>query len=295
MAFTPLNIKTIFKRTSEGIENEDEYFSKIYIHEISNDSVVVSYETENSTKEVFKKQNQPQSKIRWNPENKSYEFEGNNGLVNIKFLENGLYVDCLPGKNDVSVGHWHTIEEKNNLFIVLDNINVIALAVDSLKNDKVFLSIHDKAKFDYTLAEQSLEMPQNLLGDWILVGSDYHNGFNPPPLPNGFEWPTIEYLIINNDSVVITKNGSTSSKKWILGGRNDLIIFPNETAKKNTISNDTLTPRERRVRRNILKIDSLSDTELILLAEYEFQAWNGFERKLKFRRGKTKADKAHGK
>jgi len=280
------NKKSKFKRTADGIEAENEDLNKIYIHEISDDSVVISYETKNSTKEVFKKLNQPMNKIDWNPSEKSYSFEGNSGFVNIKFLENGLFVDCLKEKEDVSVGHWYTIEEKKNLFVVLDNMIPIALTVDSLLQDNVYLSIEDENKYDYTLKEMNLEIPENLLGDWSLVTCDTLRT-ELWPLPKSGKWSTLDFLRIRKDSIQIIKNKIESTKKWTIGGANDLMIFPDVILEKDSLKRNTLTKKERIVRSNIFKIDSLSENNLVLLTEYMLAEFDGFEIKLTYRREKN--------
>tara|TARA_R110000744_G_C19283570_1_gene553853 strand:+ start:153 stop:1139 length:987 start_codon:yes stop_codon:yes gene_type:complete len=284
--FEAWNIKSKFKRTSGGIETEDENFDKIYIHEISNDSVVISYKTKNSTQEVFQKLNQPSSRINWNPSSNSYEFEGNSEKVNITFLENGLYADYLPEIEDVTVGHWHTIQESNNLFVVLDGLNIIALSVDSLINDKTYLSIHDEAKFSYTFKQQSLETPKNLLGNWELVTCDTLRTEHSL-LAQGNKWSTLDFLRIERDSIFITNNNSKYAKKWTIGGANNLIIFPDAIIKSDSLERDTLSKREHIVRRNIFKIDSLSENDLIILTEYELAEFDGFEIKLTYRRKKN--------
>ena len=279
----PWNIRSKFKRTVDGIEIKNERLDKIFVHELSNDSLVISYNSENTTKEVFKKPNQPRSRVNWNPENKSYEFEGNSGLVNIKFLENGLFVDYLPENKDVSVGHWHKIQEKDNLFIVLDDLNIIALSVDSLLNNKVYLSIQDEKKFDYTMTEQNLEIPANLTGDWELVNCDTLRTEHAL-LAIGNKWSTLDFLRIGKDSILTKKKNIESTKKWTIGGASNLIILPDVLLKNDTLIRDTLSRKEKEVRRNIFKIESLSENELVLLTEYELVEFNGFEIKLTYRR-----------
>jgi len=252
MEFTPLDIKTKFKRTSDGIKTKDKHIHKIFIHEISNDSLVVSYETENSTKEVFKRQFLPKFKGHWNPRGKSYEFQGNSALVHTKFLENGLYIDYLPEIEEVSVGHWNTFNIKDNLFLVFDKLNIIALSVDSLANNKVHLSIQDERKFNYTFKEQNLETPKNLLGDWTLKICDTI-GNELMPLPNDYQRPNLDFLQIGEDSILVKRGNIKSIRKWTLGGKNNLIIIPDVTWQKNL-------------------------SELVLLAEYV----NGFELKLTY-------------
>ncbi len=279
MDFAALNIRTKYRWTKDGIETDDESLKKIFIHQISNDSLVISYDTKNSTKEVFKKQYQPNSKIQWNPSGKSYEFQGNSTIVNTKFLENGLYIDYLPEIESVSVGHWNSFNIKDNLFLVLDKLNIIALKVDSLANGQVHLSIHDEQKFNYTFKEKNLETPKNLLGGWTLQICDTI-GNQLMRLPKGYEMPNLDFLQIGADSILIKRGKTKSIKKWTLGGKNNLIIIPNVTWPKNNLRRDTLTAKEKTTLINLFKIDSLSKNELVLLAEYV----NGFELKLTFTR-----------
>lgn len=281
--FAPINIKSKFHRTSNGIETEDENFHKIYIHEISNDSLVVSYETENSTKEVFKKKYLTKSKIHWNPSGKSYEFQGNSTLVHTKFLENGLYIDYLPEIEEVGVGHWNTFNIKDNLFLVLDKLSIIALSVDSLTNRQAHLSIQDEQNFSYTFKEQNLETPKNLLGDWKLITCDTLRKKHAP-FTKGYQWPTLNFLRISKDSILSKKNNVETTEKWTLGGASNLIILPDAAWKIGSQPGDTLTTKEIAIRRKILKIDSLSENRLVLLAEYELFELNKFEIKLTYQR-----------
>ncbi|WP_324026491.1 hypothetical protein QSV08_03105 [Maribacter sp. BPC-D8] len=271
--------KTKFKRTSDRIVTEDENFNRIYIHEISHDSIIISYDTENSTKEVFKKQKQLKSEINWNPSNKSYEWQGNRSLVNTEFLENGLFIDYLHETEEVSVGHWNTFNIKNNLFLVFDKLNITALSVDSLVNNKVHLSIQDKQKFNYTLKERNHETPKNLLGDWVLKICDTLR-IEQMRLPKGYQRPTLDFLQISKDSILIKRGNIESIKKWILGGTSNLMIIPDVAWPKDQVRRDTLTIKEKTTLINLFKIDSLSKNELVLLAEYV----NGFELKLTYHR-----------
>ncbi len=283
MDFPPMNIKTKFHRTSDGIETEDEHFHKIFIHKISNDSLVVSYETQNSTKEVFKRQYLPKSKVHWNPGGKSYVFQGNSTLVHTRFLENGLYIDYLPEIEEVSVGHWNTFNIKDNLFLVFDKLNIIALSVDSLANNQVHLSIQDERKFNYTFQEQNLETPKNLLGDWELITCDTLRKHHAP-FAKGYQWPTLDFLRISKDRILTRRKNIESIQKWTIGGANNLIILPNVVSQKDTLIRDTLSRKEKEIRRNIFKIETISENELVLLTEYELVEYNGFEIRLTYRR-----------
>ena len=287
--FQAWNIKSKFNQTLDGIEIEDETLDKIYVHKITKDSLVLSYKTQNSTREVFQKLNQTKSKINWDPKNKAYQWKGNSSFINTKFLNNGLFIDYLPETDEVSVGHWNTIKEENNLFIVFDKLNIIAISVDSLIKNKVYLSIHDEQKFNYTFMEQYLEVPNHLLGDWNLVSSDILRDEHSL-LSNSFKWPTMDFLGIRKDSIITIKNKVKSTEKWTIGGANNLMIFPDVVLGKGVIETDTLTKKERIVLRNILKIHSLSENELVILAEYELVEFNGFEIKLTYQKEKTKAN-----
>ena len=283
MDFAALDIKTKFRWTKDGIETDDESLKKIFIHQISNDSLVISYDTKNSTKEVFKKPYQPNSKINWNPSGKSYEFQGNSTIVNTKFLENGLYIDYLPEIESVSVGHWNSFNIKDNLFLVLDNLHIIAFTVDSLANGQVNLSIHDEQKFNYTFREKNLETPKNLLGDWELITCDTLRKQHPP-FTKDYQWPTLDFIRINKDSILTRKKNIESIQKWTIGGANNLIILPDVESEKDTLIRDTLSRKEIEIRRNIFKIETISENELVLLTEYELVEFNGFEIRLTYRR-----------
>lgn len=278
MGFDAWHIKSKFKRTSDGIETENEKLDKVFIHEISNDSLVISYMDKNSTREVFRKLKQPNLEVKWNPSNKSYEWTGNSLFVNTKFLDNGMFVEYLPEKEDVYVGHWNTILEKNNLFIVFDQLNIDAISVDSIKKSTAYLSLHNKEKHNYTFNEQNLKAPENLLGDWELVTCDTLRTEHAL-LAKGHKWSTLDFLRISKDSILTNKKNIESTKKWTIGGANNLIILPDVVLK-----NDTLIKKEREILRNIFKIDSLSKNELVLLTEYELLEFNGFEIKLTYRR-----------
>ena len=279
----PKNIKTIFHRASNRIETEDENFNRLFIHEISNDSLVVSYETENSTKEVFKKKNLTNSNVHWNPSGKLYEFQGNSALVHTRFLENGLYIDYLSEIEEVSVGHWNTFNIKDNLFLVLDKVNILALSVDSVANNQVHLSIQDEQNWSYTFKQQNLETPKNLLGDWELITCDTLRKLNLPFLKD-YPWPTLDFLRISKDSILTRKKNIKSIQKWTIGGANNLIILPDVESQKATLIRDTLSGKERKILRNIFKIETLSENELVLLTEYEFVEINGFEISLTYRK-----------
>lgn len=276
-------IKSKFKRTSDGIETENKKLDKVFIHEISNDSLVISYKTQNSTKEVFRKLKQPNLEVKWNPNNKSYEWTSNSSFVNTKFLDNGMFVEYLPEKEDVYVGHWNTLLEKNNLFIVFDQLKIDAITVDSVKKSTAYLSLHNEEKHSYTFKEQSLNTPKNLLGDWELVNCDTLRTEHAI-LAKGHEWSTLDFLRISKDSILTKKKNIESTNKWIIGGASNLIILPDVVWKKDALVRDTLTRKERVVLRNIFKIDSLSENELVLLTEYELVEFDGFEIKLTYRR-----------
>lgn len=283
MEFDAWNIKSKFKRTSNKIETENEKLDKVFLHEISNDSLVISYKTQNSTREVFRKLKQPNLKVEWNPSNKSYEWTGRSSVVNTTFLDNGLFVNYLPKKEDVYVGHWNTMSEKNNLFIVFDQLNIDAITVDSVKKSTAYLSLHNEEKYNYTFKEQRLETPKNLLGDWELVTCDTLRTEHAL-LAKGHKWSTLDFLRISEDSILTKKKNIESTKKWTLGGTSNLIIIPDVAWKNDSTVRDTLTRKEREVRSNIFKIESLSENALVLLTEYELTEFNGFEIKLNYRR-----------
>ena len=282
MEFDAWDIKTKFKRTSDKIETENKKLDKVFFHEISNDSLIISYKTQNSTREVFRKLKQPNLKVKWNPSGKSYKWTGNVSVIT-KFLDNGLYVDYLPEKEDVYVGHWNTMSEKNNLFMVFDQLNIEAITVDSVKKSTAYLSIHNEEKQNFTFKERSLKTPENLLGDWVLTSCDTLRN-ERALLAKGYEWPTLDFLRISQDSILIKKKNIESTKKWTLAGTGNLIIIPDAVWKKGTIVRDTLSRKEREVRRNIFKIESLSENELVLLTEFELVEFHGFEIKLTYRR-----------
>jgi hypothetical protein len=283
MEFDAWNIKSKFKRTSDKIETENEKLDKIFIHEISNDSLVISYKNKNATKEVFRKLKQPNLKVEWNPSNKSYEWTGNSSVVNTKFVDNGLFVNYLPENEDIYVGHWNTLSEKNNLFMVFDQLNIDAITVDSVKKNTAYLSLHNEEKHNYTFNEQNLITPVNLIGDWELVTCDTLRTENAN-LAKGLKWSTLDFLRISKDSILTKKRNVESTKKWTLGGTGNLIIIPDVAWKNDRTVRDTLTRKEKEVRRNIFKIESLSENELVLLTEYELVELNGFEIKLTYRR-----------
>ena len=281
------NFKTNFRRTEKAIIIEDSNSNlKIFIHEITRDSLVLSYGTESSTREVYRKLIQPDSKVDWNPQNKSYEWIGAKSLVNTTFLANGLFVDYLEENEDVSVGHWNTLDIKDNLFIILDKSFIEAVSVDSLTKNTVYLSLHNNKKYKLSFKERKSEIPKNLIGNWTLVDSETITIENIR-LPPGYKLPTLSYISIQKDSIYAIKNNIESTKKWTIGGANNLIIFPDAIINKDGIAWDTLVKKERNILRNILKIESLSATELVVLIENEVSGYDGFERKLKFRREKN--------
>ena len=204
-------------------------------------------------------------------------------LVNTKFLENGLFVDYLSETDNISVGHWNTLHIRNNVFIVLDKLYITALSVDSLKKDKAYLSIKEKKEFNYIFREESLETPKKLLGDWELITCDTLRKEHAP-FTEDFQWTTMDFLRISKDSILSKKKNVESTQKWTLGGAGNLIILPDAVWKKDPLNKDTLTIKEIAIRRSILKIDSLSENRLVLLAEYELFELNGFEIKLTYQR-----------
>ena len=103
--------------------------------------------------------------------------------------------------------------------------------------------------------------------------------------------PTLSFISIGKDSIYTKKNNVESTKKWTIGGANNLIIFPDAVINKDGIAWDTLVKKERNILRNIFKIESLSETKLEILIENEVRGYDGFDRKLIFTREKTKANK----
>ena len=291
--FNASHFKSKFRRTSEAIIIEDEHSNlKIYVHEMTPDSLVLSYDTESSTKEVYRKLMQPDSKIDWNPKNKSYQWKGSTSLVNSTFLENGLFVDYVEENEDVSVGHWNTLDVKNNLFLIVDKSFIEAASVDSLTENMIYLSLYNKEKHQLSFKERKLEIPKNLLGNWTLVDSE-NISIETKRLPPNYKLPTLSFISIGKDSIYTKKNNVESTKKWTIGGANNLIIFPDAVINKDGVAWDTLVKKERNILRNIFKIESLSETKLEILIENEVRGYDGFERKLTFTREKTKANNAY--
>ena len=103
-----LDLKTTFTRTFNTIESKDKIFGKpfkLFLHEISEDSIVISYESRNSVKEVYRKLEPTTSKLNWNPSNQSYEWLGNTSRVFTDFMENGLFVNYIKETENIYVGH----------------------------------------------------------------------------------------------------------------------------------------------------------------------------------------------
>jgi hypothetical protein len=281
--FYPTNIKTTFNRHYFGIEIDNYEVKKIYLDKITKDSLVVSYNLESKNKEVFRKVKAISPQLNWKPENKSYKWKGNKTTVYSDFFKNGLFVHYNKQDEDVHIGHWHTFKMQNAAFLSTDIIAPITLTIDSLKDKEVYLSIFEKEKFNYKFTEQSLAIPDDLIGEWALVSTEVIGDNPPPPSPPGeLERMKMNFIKIENDTIRYEKNKTLLNKKWVLGGAADLLIFP-DIAMQNidSLKMFNLTKQEHQMRKNIWKIDSLSATELILKTEYIL--WN-FTKKLKYTR-----------
>jgi hypothetical protein len=294
MNFRGSKIESSMNYTSNGFQINHEHFDSTNFEILSNDSIAVNFSPVSLTKTVYKRLEEPIEEIKWTPLNKSYEWTGNKSfIVNTKFMDNGIYIEYLRKSGQVLVGHWNTLKKRKHSFIILDALNLNTLSIDSITKQSVHVSASHERKYNYVLKEKHLSIPKNLLGEWFLVGTQNIEGIKPPPLPYSVETRKIEYLNITKDSIKTLKNNVESKRKWTLGGTGNLIIFPNPILKKDSINSDTLTRKEREIRSNILKIDSYSDTELIILSDYEVLGRNGFDIKLKFRRKKTTANNTY--
>ena len=105
-----------------------------------------------------------------------------------------------------------------------------------------------------------------------------------PPFTKDYQWPTLDFIRINKDSILTRKKNIESIQKWTIGGANNLIILPDVESEKDTLIRDTLSRKEIEIRRNIFKIETISENELVLLTEYELVEFNGFEIRLTYRR-----------
>ncbi|CAN0362495.1 unnamed protein product, partial [Ectocarpus sp. 4 AP-2014] len=181
--FDPTNIKTSFNRSYFGIEIGDHELETIHLHKITKDSLVLSYSLDGEIKEVFRKVSENRPKIKWNPENKSYKWKGNKTTVYSHFLKNGLFVDYNKQDERVSVGHWNTMKMQNSLFFVADIISPVTLTIDSLKENFVYYSIFEREKYSYRLEEQSFSFPNQLIGEWALVSTEFIGDDPRPPIP----------------------------------------------------------------------------------------------------------------
>lgn len=288
IGFSGSKIKSTIDYNPLGFEINHDKFDNINFQILSKDSIVVNFWNESTTKTIFKRLEEPNDEISWTPFNESYEWIGNKSfMVNTKFMNNGLYVEYLRKSGQVVVGHWSILKNKKRSFIVLDALNRNTLSIDSITNHSVHVSATHEKKYNYIFKEKHLSIPQNILGEWFLFDLENIEGIDPPLLPFGYEPPKIVYMNVTKDSITTIKNNIEFARKWILGGDGNLMIFPNVIIHKDTTDIDTLTRKERSIRSSILKIDSLSETELIILSDYEILEMNGFERKLKFRRKKT--------
>jgi len=104
------------------------------------------------------------------------------------------------------------------------------------------------------------------------------------PFKKDYQWPTLDFLRISKDSILIRSKNIESKQKWTIGGTNNLIILPDIISQKDTLIRDTLSRKERQIRRNIFKIETVSENELVLLTEYEVVEFDGFEIRLTYHR-----------
>ena len=293
-----LDLKTTFTRTFNTIESKDKIFGKpfkLFLHEISEDSIVISYESRNSVKEVYRKLEPTTSKLNWNPSNQSYEWLGNTSRVFTDFMENGLFVNYIKETENIYVGHWNIKKIQNSSFLVMDHLYADWIVIDSVKESSIYTSIFSKEKYNYVFKTKPPKLSSGLIGKWTLTDSEYINEVQPPIhfYPDNYEIPKIESLNISLDSIKITMNDFNFNQKWTFGGNDNLIIFPDKAFRKDTLRMETLSSKERAVRNGIMKIESLTETELILLVDYEKHEMKGFEQKLIFRRKKTTANNGY--
>lgn len=278
----PTNFKTSFDRSYFGIEIEDYEWGTIYLDNITKDSLVVSYSLDDNIKEVFRKVKEHKNQPEWSPKNKSYQWKGNKTTVYSHFLKNGLFVDYNKQNERVSVGHWNTMKIQNSSFFVVDKASPITLTIDSLKESSVYFSIFEKEKYSYKFEEESLSFPNQLIGDWVLADTEFINGKPPPPpIPqNDLKRPKMGFIKIEQDTIRYKNNGVLLNKKWELGGAGNLLIFPDDAIQTSDSSvKNTLTKKEHRIRKNIWKIDRLTQNELIIKTEYN--VWD-FTKRLRY-------------
>lgn len=293
-----LDLKSTFTRTFNTIKTKDKIFGKpfkLFLHEISEDSIVLSFESKNSVKEIFRKLNKTKGNTNWNPKNQSYEWLGNTSMVFTDFMENGLFVNYIKETENIYVGHWNIKKIQNSSFLVMDQLYADWIVIDSLKESSIYTSMFQKEKYNYVFNKKPSYLPSGLIGEWVLQDYEYINGVQPPIhlFPDNYEIPKIEYLDIGLDSLKVHINDLTFTQKWTLGGNDNLIILPDKPFRKDSLARKNLRLKERAIKSSIMKIDKLTESELTILVDYELYEMKGFEQKLRYRRKKTTANNAY--
>ena len=281
-------IKETFKYTKNGLKISGKELEELLIDIVSKDSMVID-QYKGGTKEVFRKLDPTETPINWSPSNKSYYWAGNTSSVNTKFIDNGLFVDYTTKTKRISIGQWEMFSLKNRTLLIRNSLYPQVFPIDSIKENSVFLSIFDIDKYNYTYEQYEPEIPEELLGEWVFINSEFVNGNLPPPpspVTDRKEVPEIEYFKIESDSLKAIKKGNLQTRKWVLGGENDLIIFPNLSVSKVDVPNESLSNKKSKLIRNILKIERLTESRLELLVDYDLLESNSFTRRLVFKRKK---------
>lgn len=280
--------RTTFNYTENGFKLKGIDLEELFITKVSKDSMVLDLYND-EVKEVFRRLTPTEIPMNWSPSNKSYYWDSNTSKINTKFIGNDLFVDYNRKTDYISIGQWETFSLKKHTLLNRNILYPQVFHIDSIKQNKIHLSIFDRKKYNYVLKEYSPKMPKELLGEWIFVGSKYINENLPPPslYPiNQNKKTEIECLKIELDSIKIIKNGVSKTNKWVLGGVNNLLIFPDPSTSEFTFSNDSILNKRLRINESILKIERLTDKELELLSDYDSYEFDGFTRKLIFKRKK---------
>ncbi|PKB42500.1 hypothetical protein AX016_0667 [Cellulophaga sp. RHA19] len=213
--FQPKKQKLIFKDQIGKISGQF-IFAK--------DSIIFNSLNSSKSYSVFKKIPDQPKKATWNPINKSYRYSGNKSIMYADFVNDTLMIHYNGNNEKVSKNEW-SIEDIGNLNFLLLNNNLykIQIKIDSVINEKIYLTSYDNRTQKYVFEEQTKINLENLLGKWQIKNKNDLK--KPTPIIDPYWRNYIENLTVFKDSIKISSTGQNLTGKWELSGSGGLIFF----------------------------------------------------------------------
>nr|WP_299074116.1 hypothetical protein [uncultured Allomuricauda sp.] len=219
-----------FTVSESSIIPKDKAHMGFNIESLTTDSLVLSIPQLKEFKLVYRKLQDRTKKINWNPQGKSYHFQGNHSAAYAEYLNDSTMVEYDENHKNISINQWSIENFENYSFLMVKNaLHTFPFLIDSISSKNVYLtSLEDKIR-NYNYQLQTNIKPIDLMGIWRFKDKKVDTSLPEMPL-DYFPKNQIEKLIIAEDFLELKFRGSETSEKynWTTSTSKKLIFLQGE-------------------------------------------------------------------